>query len=114
MLNSNITFVPVDPRLKFFHLQNSLGLDFLEDPIRISDERNAELAPNTTFTQRGDPRQRAMAYKGPRTSNPGAQIFGNGGRGRLHGQTLGVRIVIWAGREVVLENGDLESGVRVG
>jgi len=31
MLNSNITFVPVDPRLKFFHLQNSLGLDFLED-----------------------------------------------------------------------------------
>jgi len=31
MLNSNISFVPVDPRLKFFHPQNSLALDFLED-----------------------------------------------------------------------------------
>ena len=36
------------------------------------------------------------------------------GRGRLHGQTLEVRILSWAGREAVLENGDLESNVRVG
>jgi len=89
MLNSNITFVPVDPRLKSFHLQNSLGLDFLEDPIRISDERNAELAPSSTFTQRGDPRQRAMAYKGPRVSSPGAQIFGSQGGDACMGRRLG-------------------------
>jgi len=33
------------------------------------------------------------------------------GWGCLHGQTLEVRILGWAGREVVLENEDLESVV---